>query len=58
MEKLEEKRQLERPSFRLDDNNKIYYKKVGLRDRDRINLAKYKDRFLAFVNMVIKLRVS
>ena len=44
MGKLEQ-RQLGRPSFRLDDNIKMDFKKVECRDRDGINLAKNKDRF-------------
>ena len=55
--KPEGKRALGRPRRRWDDNIKIDIQKVGWRSMDRFELAQDRDRWWAFVNVVMNVRV-
>jgi len=57
MGRHEEKRPLGRPRRKKEDNIKIYLQEGGWRSINWINLAKDWDRWLAFVNAVVNLRV-
>ena len=56
MGKLEGKRPLGRPRDRLEDNIKIYFKEIGWMGMNLVYLAEDWDKWLALVNMKIKLR--
>jgi ribosome biogenesis protein Nip4 len=56
--KPEGRRPLERLRRRWEDNIKMDFREVGWGDMEWINLAQYKDRWLALVNTVMNLRVS
>jgi hypothetical protein len=55
--KPEVKRPLGRPRRRWEDNIKAYVQEVGCGCMDWIELAQDRDRWWAFVNAVINLRV-
>ena len=55
--KSEGKRPLGRPRLRWEDNNKMDLQDVGCEVMDWIDLAQDRDRWRAFVNAVMKLRV-
>jgi len=55
--KLEAKRPLGRLWHRWEDNIKMDLQEVGCRGMDWIDLAQDKDRWGAFVNVVMNLRV-
>ena len=57
MKKPEGKRPLERPRHRWEDNIKMDSQEVGCDGMDWIVLAQNRDRWRAFVNTVMKLRV-
>jgi len=57
VEKPEGKRLLERPRRRWEDNIKMYLQEVGCWGMDWIELAHDRDRWRAFVNAVMNLRV-
>jgi len=57
MGKPEGKRPLGRPRRRWEDNIKKDLQEVGFGDVDRIELAEDRDRWRAFVNAVMNLRV-
>jgi hypothetical protein len=56
--KPEGKTPLGRPRRRWEDNNKMYLQEVGCGGMDWIELAKDRDRWRAFVNAVMNVRVS
>ena len=56
--KPEGERPLRRPRLRWEDNIKMDLQKVGCGDTDWIELAQHRDRWRAFVNAVMNLRVS
>jgi hypothetical protein len=51
------KRPLGRPRPRWEDNMKIYLQEMGCGGMDWIDLVQDRDRWRAFVNAVINLRV-
>jgi hypothetical protein len=53
----EEKRSLERPRHRWEDNMSMGLGEVGCGGMDWIDLAQKRDRWRAFVNAVMKIRV-
>ena len=55
--KPEGKRSLERPRLRWEDNVKMGRQEVGCGGMDWIDLAQNRDRWRAFVNAVMKIRV-
>jgi len=55
--KPEVKRPLWRPRLRWENNIKMYLQEVGCGDMDWIELAQDRDRWRAFVNVVISPRV-
>jgi len=55
--KPEGKRPLGRHMLRRDDNIKMDFKEVERGDLDRIELAQDRERWRAFVNVVMNLRV-
>ncbi|KAJ4443903.1 hypothetical protein ANN_05690 [Periplaneta americana] len=55
--RLEGKRPLGRPRHRWEDNIKMGLREVGYDDRDWINLAQVRDRWLAYVRAAMKLRL-
>jgi len=55
--KPEGKRQLGRPRRRWEDNIKIDLQAVGYEGMDWVQLAQDRDRWRAFVNAVMNLRV-
>jgi len=55
--KHEEKRPLERPRCRWEDNIKMYIQEVGCVGMDWIELAQDRDRWQALVNATMNLRV-
>jgi hypothetical protein len=57
VETLEAWRPLGRPRCRWEGNIKMDLRKVG-RGMDRINLAKYRDRWRAVVNAVMNLKFA
>jgi hypothetical protein len=57
MEKPEEKRPLERPRCRWEDNNKMNLQEVGCGDIEWIDLVQDRDSWRALVNVVMNLRV-
>jgi len=56
--KPEGKRPLGRPRFRWEDNIKVDLQEVRCGNMDWIDLAQDRDRWQAFVNAVMNLRVS
>ena len=58
MEKPEGKRLLGRPRHRWEDNIKMDHQEVGREGMDRIDLVQDVDKWWAFVNAVMNLRVS
>jgi hypothetical protein len=56
--KPEERRPLERPRRRWEDNITMDFRKVVWGDIDWIDLAQDRDRWRAVVNTVMNLRVS
>ncbi|KAJ4438178.1 hypothetical protein ANN_14117 [Periplaneta americana] len=56
--RLEGKRPLGRPRRRWEDNIKMDLREVGYDDRDWINLAQDRDRWLAYVRAAMNLRQS
>ena len=58
MGKPEGKRPLGRPRRRWEDNIKIDLQEVGCGGMDLIKLAQDKDRWWAFVNLVMNIRVT
>jgi hypothetical protein len=52
------KRSLGRPRCRWEDNIKMDLQEVGCGVMDWIELAQYRDRWRAFVNAVMNLRVA
>ena len=57
MGRPEGKTQLGTPRRKRDDNIKIYLQEVRWRSMDWIDLAQGRDRWRAFVNAVLNLRV-
>ena len=57
MGKLEERRPLERPRRRCEDNIKVNLREVGWGNIDWISLAQGRDRWRAVVNAVMNFRV-
>ena len=57
MGKSEGKRPLGRPTRKWEDNIKLDVQKVGCEGMDWIELAQHRDRWRAFVNGVMNLRV-
>ena len=58
MGKTEGRRPLGRPRYRVEDNIKIYFREVGLEGwMDCIYLAEDRDRWRAFMNAVMNLRI-
>ena len=55
--KPERKRQLGRPRRRWEDNIKMDLQEVGCEGIDWVELARVRDRWRAFVNAVMNLRV-
>jgi hypothetical protein len=55
--KPEGKRPLGRPNRRREDNIKMYLQGVGCGGVDWIDLAQETDRWRAFVNVIINIRV-
>jgi hypothetical protein len=55
--KPERKRSLPRPRRRWEDNIKMDLQDVGCGVMDWIDLAQYRDRWRAFVNAVMNLRI-
>ena len=55
--KPERKRQLVRPRRRWEDNIKMDLQEVGCGGIDWVELARVRDRWRAFVNAVMNLRV-
>jgi hypothetical protein len=55
--KPEEKRLLERPKHRWEDNIKIDLQEVGSEGMDWVDLAQDRNRWRALVNAVMKFRV-
>ena len=53
----EGKRTLGRPRRRWEDNNQVVLQEVGCGGMDWIELAQERDRWRAFVNTVMNLRV-
>ena len=58
MGKPEIKRPLERPRRRWEDNIKMDIQEVGCGGKEWIELSQDRDRWWAFVNAVVTLRVS
>ena len=56
--KPEEKRPLGRPRCRWEDNIKMEFQEVEYWGMDWIDLAQDRDRWRAFVNAIMNLRVS
>jgi hypothetical protein len=56
-ERLEGKRSLARPRHRWKNNMKMGLQQVGHGGMDWIDLARNRDRWRAFVNAVMKIRV-
>jgi hypothetical protein len=56
--KPEGKRPMVRPKQRWDDNIKMDYQEVGCGGMDWIGLVQDRDRWWAFVNAVMNLRVQ
>ena len=56
--KPEGKRPLERPRCGREDNVKMGLQEVGCGGMDRIELAEGRERWRAFVNVVMNLQVS
>jgi len=54
--KLEGRRQLGRPKRRWEDNIKMDLHEVGCGGIDWIDLTQYRDRWRAFVNVVMNLQ--
>jgi hypothetical protein len=57
VEKPEERRPLGRSRRRREDDIKMDFREVGWEGTDRIDLAEDRDRWRAFVNVVMNLRV-
>jgi hypothetical protein len=57
VEKPEGKAPLGRPTYRWEDNIKMYLQAVRCRGKDWIKLAQGRDRWQAIVNAVMNLRV-
>jgi hypothetical protein len=55
--KLEGKKPLIRPGFRLEDNIKTGLREVGWGGMDLINVAQGRDQWRALMNTVLNLRV-
>jgi hypothetical protein len=55
---FDNKRSLERPKSRWEDNNKMDLREVRYEGMDWIDLAQDRDRWRALVNAVMNLRVS
>jgi ribosome biogenesis protein Nip4 len=53
----EERRPLERPRRRWEDNIKMYLREMGFGDVDWIHLAQDKNRWRTLLNTVMNLRV-
>jgi hypothetical protein len=55
--RYEGRRPLGRPRRRWEGNNEMVIQRVGWRGMDWIDMAKVRDRWRAFVNAVMNLRV-
>jgi hypothetical protein len=56
--KPEEKRPLERPGHRWENNVKMYVREIGWGGMNWINLAHYREQWRALVNTVMNLRIA
>jgi hypothetical protein len=56
--RLEDKRPLERPRRRWEDNIKMYLRQMGIDGANWIQLAQDRVHWLALVSMVMNLRVA
>ena len=51
-------RPLGRPSYRWEDNIRMYLKEIGINTRNWVDLAQDRDYWRALVNAALNLRVS